>query len=622
VYKFNGWYLDEDYKKAVGQSSIYNLKGDTTLYAKWSEEKLVLPSVTKAGYNFKGWYKDSDFNEKIGNIGEDYFPDSSRTIYAKFVDEEAPTNLRITNNSNGEWTKENVTVTLSASDSGSGIDHYEWYENGEWTTRAFSVENNIGTIVYTADRNVNIRFRAVDKAGNVSEEITTTVKIDKTAPNAPTYLAYHTSESDRYTSGTWTTKRAYTKIESNDAGVGIQSLQFSLDNGVSWTNLALADSGGLNYDGQKAYGVEGWALKTRNDNVYFRAVDKLGNASNKSALFNIRYDLTKPTISLNPNTQASYVKSRVVTVNLSDANSGLKASQKIYYSWSTSNTTAPSFSSYLTTTNAAGAASTSVTVPATSNSSFTGTYYLWIKSATLSDTVNNTSNQVVSALFKFDNTLPAGSISFAGSKGSVSINNVNNDNVYVTGTSWGTTPYSSASSSDGHSGVKSSSLSCSSNNTNVATVSNTGTRSNVTIKSRKGSTNSYHYLQEAATISCTLTVTDNAGNSRSVSSSALVGYANGLNKAVGWIYTWHPYLKTNIYFYSNSSGLMLRDWQKIGGYWYYLNDWCTYNVTYKTNSNYDYPDGGMIWNDTLIRTSDNSKWTFNANGQCTSGSGC
>ncbi|MCI9084345.1 MAG: hypothetical protein HFH46_01840, partial [Bacilli bacterium] len=271
-----------------------------------------------------------------------------------------------------------------------------------------------------------------------------------------------------------------------------------------------------------------------------------------------------------------------------------------------------------------------------------GSYYLWIKVGTLSDVAGNTSAVKTSAVFKFDNTVPTGSISFTGSLGT---SGSNSDNVYVTGSSWGTTPYASASSSDGHSGVKTSSLSCTSSNTNVATVSNTGTKTNITVKSRKGSANNYHYLQEVATISCTLTVTDNAGNSKSVSLSKLAGngwypsgkfncptgkadnyrnwyYSNGLNKAIGWIYTYHPTLKTNIYYYTNSSGLMLKGWQQIGGIWYYLNDWCAYRVTYKTSSNYSYPDGGMIWSDTLIRISDNAKWTFDSNGKCTSGSGC
>ncbi|MFQ8643626.1 MAG: beta strand repeat-containing protein, partial [Oscillospiraceae bacterium] len=71
----------------------------------------------------------------------------------------------------------------------------------------------------------------------------------------------------------------------------------------------------------------------------------------------------------------------------------------------------PTSWSSVTSTNAAGAKSATVTVPATTSASLTGTYYLWIKAGTLSDVSGNTSNQVVSALFKFDNTNPTVSVS-------------------------------------------------------------------------------------------------------------------------------------------------------------------------------------------------------------------
>ena len=444
-----------------------------------------------------------------------------------------------------------------------------------------------------------------------------------------------TSTSSNYTFNGWYNESTYiNKIDSTDTYILTNDSTIY----ASWTETQVT----LPTPTKTGYVFSGWYSDSGLTQKVGDAGAKYTPTSNIT-LYAKWIDNIKPTVSLNPNTQTTYVKSKAVTVNLADAGSGLKASQNIYYAWSTSNTTAPSYSSYVTTTNAAGAKTASVTVPATSNSSLTGTYYLWIKVGTLSDVSGNTSNQAVSALFKFDNTVPTGSISFTGSLGT---SGSNNDNVYVTGTSWGATPYASASSSDGHSGVKTTSLSCTSSNTNVATVANNNFgQAVITIKSRKGTANNYQYLQETATINCTLTVTDNAGNSKSVSLSKLAGngwfpggnltcstgkggsyknwyYANGLNKAVGWIYTYHPTLKTNIYYYTNSNGLMVRGWQQIGGTWYYLNDYCTYNMTYKTTSGYQYPDGGMIWNDTLIRKSDNAQWKFDSNGKCTSGSGC
>ena len=257
------------------------------------------------------------------------------------------------------------------------------------------------------------------------------------------------------------------------------------------------------------------------------------------------------------------------------------------------------------------------------------------------DVAGNTSAVKTSAAFKFDNTQPNGSISFTGKIGSSG----SAKDVYLTGSSWGTTPYASVSTSDGHSGVKSSSLSCTSSNTNIATVSNTGTKTNITIKSRKGSINQYNYLEEYTTIKCTLTVTDNAGNSKTITLNKNVGngwvasnkracpsgsyvgehsdwyYSNGLNKVVGWIYVYNIFTTHNLYYYTNSNGLVLTGWQQIGGVWYYLNDICTFLTTYTTTSGYNYPDGAMVWSDTLVR-SDGSRWTFNESGACISGSGC
>ena len=95
-----------------------------------------------------------------------------------------------------------------------------------------------------------------------------------------------------------------------------------------------------------------------------------------------------------------------MTVTLADAHSGLKASQPIYYAWTTSNTAVPTSWANVVSTNAAGAKTASVTVPATSSASLTGTYYLWIKAGTLADLSGNVSAKATSGAFKFDNNNP------------------------------------------------------------------------------------------------------------------------------------------------------------------------------------------------------------------------
>ena len=116
-------------------------------------------------------------------ITTDNAENTSTRIYKVKIDKVNPTTPEVTNPSNGEWTKGQVKITIKSTDANSGIDRIEWFENGAWTTRQLTTTNGVGTITYTVDRNTVIRFRAVDKAGNISDEATTTIKLDTSAPN-------------------------------------------------------------------------------------------------------------------------------------------------------------------------------------------------------------------------------------------------------------------------------------------------------------------------------------------------------------------------------------------------------------------------------------------------------
>ena len=98
----------------------------------------------------------------------------------------------------GDWTNQDVWVSLTSSKVGSGISEYQWYENGAWTTRTLSTTGNTGEIKYTAGRNLTIRFRAVDTNGVASEEATYTIRRDSAAPTitvSPTSATACTSKS-------------------------------------------------------------------------------------------------------------------------------------------------------------------------------------------------------------------------------------------------------------------------------------------------------------------------------------------------------------------------------------------------------------------------------------------
>lgn len=157
---------------------------------------------TKTGFTFAGWTTKSDGTDdeyKWTNWkgtwkyvdGKYGISDGKLQLYAVWKDTISPTTpiieARVNNESwtiyDGSWTNNNVYVKLTSTDDGSGIKQYEWYENGAWTTRALTTNNNkIGEITYTAQRNETLKFRAIDEAGNVSNESTLTLKIDKDTP--------------------------------------------------------------------------------------------------------------------------------------------------------------------------------------------------------------------------------------------------------------------------------------------------------------------------------------------------------------------------------------------------------------------------------------------------------
>ena len=104
---------------------------------------------------------------------------SSISTYTAKVDTSSPTAPTITNSSKGNWTNNDVTVSLNSTDSGgAGIAKYQIKYSG--TSNAWKDASNPDT--WSANRNETIYYRAVDSAGNTSTSSSTNIKIDKTPP--------------------------------------------------------------------------------------------------------------------------------------------------------------------------------------------------------------------------------------------------------------------------------------------------------------------------------------------------------------------------------------------------------------------------------------------------------
>lgn len=69
------------------------------------------------------------------------------------IDKVPPTKPVITNSSGGSLTNKDVDITVKSEDTLSGISHYEWFNNGKWTTDNLITKDGIGTIKFTTDMN-------------------------------------------------------------------------------------------------------------------------------------------------------------------------------------------------------------------------------------------------------------------------------------------------------------------------------------------------------------------------------------------------------------------------------------------------------------------------------------
>ena len=212
--------LSITYQMGSNIESIGQINDNCNIYNNGTSCEITLPSITaKNGYSSVGWSMTN--GDTTGTAaGNKITISDNNTYYANAIDNIKPTLPSITNSSNGNWTSESVTITLTSKDEGSGIDHYEWYENGAWTTRELTTSNGVGTITFTANRNATIQFRAVDKAGNISEIATTPVKIDTSNPTL--------------TVSTTATTKSITVVATASATSGIAKYEYSKDGGKTW----------------------------------------------------------------------------------------------------------------------------------------------------------------------------------------------------------------------------------------------------------------------------------------------------------------------------------------------------------------------------------------------------
>ncbi|MEV4146101.1 copper-binding protein [Amycolatopsis sp. NPDC049691] len=200
-----------------------------------------------------------------------------------------------------------ATVSLSATDAGSGVASVEYQlDGGTWTTYS-------APVVVSAVGMHMLDYRATDVAGNTSPEGMAHFTIvegqgDTTPPTVTASLS-----GDRDSAGNYLDVATVT-LTATDADSAVRSVEYQLDGGA-WTP----------YSAPVAVTGAGAHM------VHFRATDAAGNTSPEgmTSFTVVKRDTTPPAVSASvagtQDADGNYVGKAVVTVTASDTGSGVAA---------------------------------------------------------------------------------------------------------------------------------------------------------------------------------------------------------------------------------------------------------------------------------------------------------
>jgi len=193
--------------------------------------------------------------------------------------------------SNGDCTATTVDISVTATDERSGIDKVEYrIDSGAWTAMIVSGTvpdryDTIWTPIATDEGQHTITYRALDKAGNESDHITTSVTVDQTAPSVqivqPATGSHLTSAFDIVASST-------------DNGCGLGTVEYRRDDGP-WTGMT------SDINTPDTYRVL-WAPVLGDEGshvITVRATDAVGNISGPVSV-NITIEVLFGTVSADP----------------------------------------------------------------------------------------------------------------------------------------------------------------------------------------------------------------------------------------------------------------------------------------------------------------------------------
>ena len=326
-----------DYTK---DSETIDINATSTNYnlIEYSTDNITYTSIDTPSKNViitKTYTEDKDetiyFRDEIGNLK------SEKVVLSK-LDQTGPV---VTVSASSDWNTSN-TVNITLEDEKSGLAGYALTETettpSEWT----SITGKSTTITKDVTSNKTYYVYAKDVLGNISHKEVVVSHVDTAAPTI-------VSLTEQSSYGTTSTITAVAK----DTESGIIGYAFT-ESSTEPTNWTSVD----NVISESTYTYKA----TKNGTIYFWVKDGAGHIVNKTITVS-KVDATAPTVTLSLSNETTWTKSKTLTMNFSDNDSGLSG-----YAVTTTETTPTTWTSI-----------SGASVSKTKNITTNGTYYVWVK---------------------------------------------------------------------------------------------------------------------------------------------------------------------------------------------------------------------------------------------------
>ena len=322
--------------------------------------------------------------DKAGNMSD--LNDNSK-IHVEKVTTSGFT-INVTNSSNNVWTSNDVTLGVNWT-----IDNLDFCatkidnESYERYNKTYEAKGFTYMPVFTGNQKKSVRFTCYDKAGNKSNEVTTSVMIDKDKPTIRYSIVSQTAGANGYY------KNITLKANVSDALSGISSIKYC--EGENDCNPTTNATGSFNVR----------LSNGKNRKVCTIVTDKAGNSTGKVCSDAYNVDGINPTISLSESSTAGsngWVKTASITGNLGDTISGLSSAKYCKNTYNCTPNTNVSISNNKINVGITNASNQKVCLNVTDNA-------------------GNTSSTVCSRNYYADNTAPTVSISVSVSNSNVTV---------------------------------------------------------------------------------------------------------------------------------------------------------------------------------------------------------